>query len=258
MASVPIALRVVMGGHDVTRWVTSVTWRQSPRQLHREWAVTLTGWTQVDRTMRWDIAAGYGGGHELVIRQGIIPPDWQPSLSIGPRDRGPTLSIRGVDWAWVAARVRRSDTIVLAPDGRQARRALRIFQERAPGRPAGAVTTLRATTMHEAVVRLGTLAGMHVVALVPDYKIQGYVCDPERSIWESIWALVSPFAPLAYFRRERNEVVIADRAHAVGAATRMALPVSVITAAEIAPIREPNLRRVLVRIPAWVDSEARR
>jgi hypothetical protein len=149
--------------------------------------------------------------------------------------------------------VRRQDTIVVAPDRRQARRAIKRFQEREQKRPTGRVTFITAETMHAAVVQLGALAGFAVVPLLPDYKLQGHVCDPHHSVWEALWALVEPFAPLALFRRERNEVVIADRPLLAGAQGAATLGGSVITGLSIEPVRDGYLRRVLVRIPAWVD-----
>lgn len=247
-----------MDGQDVSRWMTAVSWRQTRRSLHREFSITLSGWLHVSPTARWDIFAGYGDAGEVVIRRGIVPPDWQPSITIGPTTATPMITIRGVDWVWLAVRRRHRDTVVLAPTRAQARRAVRIFTETTPGRPVGRTTVLKAETMHEAVAKLGALAGFEVVTLLPDYKLQGHVCDPERSLWEAIWELVTPFAPLAYFRRERNEVVIADRAHLLGAASSLVLPASVITSMTIEPMREANLRRALVRIPAWQDAEAAR
>lgn len=258
MGNTTLTVRALVDGQDVTRWVTAVSWSQERRTLHREFALTMAGFLHIPPAARWDIYAGYGGAGEVVIRRGIIPPDWQPEVSIGPQDSVPSIAVRGVDWVWLAVRKRHRDTVVLAPDRGQARRAIRIYTERVPGRPVGRTAVLKAATMHEAVTRLGMLAGFQVVILLPDYKLQGHVCDPGQSLWEAIWELVSPFAPMAYFRRERNEVVIADRAHLVAAATTWTLPTSVVTGMSIEPVREANLRRVLVRIPSWVDAEAPR
>ena len=253
MPNVPISARVLMGGRDVTRYVTALSVTQPPRQLHREWTLTLAGWTHVDPAAKWDIFVGYGGGGEVLVRQGVIPPDWQPTITVGPHSAVPGLEISGVDWAWVAARVRRPDTIVVAPDHRQARRAIARFEDRHERRPIGRVTILTAATMHAAVQQLGALAGFAVVPLLPDYKLQGHVCDPHDAIWDAIWRLVAPFAPVALFRRERNEVVIADRPLLARAQTEIAIGESMITELRIEPVRDGYIRRVLVRIPAWMD-----
>lgn len=242
-----------MGGHDLSRWVTAVSWRQGRRELHREWSVTLTGWVHIDRAARWDIFAGYGDGGEVVARQGIIPPDWQPVLRAGPQSAPPTLQVRGVDWVWLAVRLRRPDTIVIAPNRREGRRAVRRYESGGRAKPTGRVMFVGAATMHDAVVALGELAGFHVVPLIPNYKVQGHVCDPTYSLWDAIWELVRPFAPFAHFRRERNEVVIADRVHAMEAAVGIGLSPSIIQDVTIEPVRDANLRRIIVRIPPWED-----
>lgn len=254
MSSIPVTLRVTGGGVDLSSFVTAVGVSQGARQIHREFRVMLTGYTHVDPEWQYDITASYGSGAgEVLIRRGIVPPDWQPSITVGPHGSPPQMEIQGVDWVWLAARVRWRNTIVVAPNRKDARRALEQFDERTD-RPTGRTTYVHAETMHGAIRHLGALAGFSVVPLLPDYRIQGHVCDPHESIWESIWRLAEVFAPTAYFRRERNEVVIGDRVLAADATSGVSLPASLVTSLAIEPVRDGYYRRVLVRMPEWENS----
>lgn len=237
-----------MAGRDVSQWCTGLQVTQRPRELHREWAVTLVGFTALDRAARWDIVAEYGAGGgtgEVLVRQGIVPPDWQPTIDVGPRNAPVRVEVRGVDWAWIAARVRPPGTLVIAPDARSASRALAAYR----GQGIGRTVHVRAETMHGAVRQMGKLAGFTVAPLLPDYRLQGHVVDAASAVWDAIWALAAPFAPVAYARRERNEIVIADRVDAIGGAEPLGLGADSIASMAIEPIRAANLRRIVLTIP---------
>jgi hypothetical protein len=250
--TVRISYTVYMDQRDVTPWVDALEVLQERRQLYRQARIAFRGWFPIALTGKWDI---YGSTDpavprsSLLLRRGIIAPDQQGTVNVRRTDVT-NCAVTIYDWAWVAQRITPCATIVAAATVNEAIKAVAAAGQQAW--PVGRWQYLPAKTMHDAVRGLAQMAGFTVELHLPNYELAPTVVDPRRSIWEAIWSLVEPFRPEAFFRRERNALVIADGLDVfLGIGGRLQLTEQSIISGSFTPQMFRHLRRVIVRIPPW-------
>ena len=237
-----LAIKVLVDGRDYTPWVESVSVRQAPRTFYREWSVTFRGLPDpIDVTAVVDILLG----GQTVMVDGCLSPDRPSTLVMD--GSVPVLSCHGYDWAWRAQRMAPRSTLVLAPSRQLARQAV----ERSDG-IVGRWEYVQASTCRDAVQQLGQRAGLIVDYQLPDYTLAPTVCDPTRTLWEVMFALVRCFAPDVFWRRERRALLLADplqrRLSGVGS---VHLTTDAIAAVEARPVNRARVRRIIVRVPRF-------
>jgi hypothetical protein len=241
-----------MNQRDVTPWLDSIEIAQDRRALYRSARLAFRGWFPVDLSAKWDI---YGTTDpavprsSLLLRRGVVPPDQQAEVLVTGTDvKNVVLTV--YDWAWVAQRLTPCATVVAAGTCGEAARAVAAADRESW--PSGRWQWLPAKTMHDAVRGLGRMAGFTVELQLPNYDLAPTLFDPRQSLWDSIWSLVEPFRPEAFFRRERNAVVITDGLDIfLGFGGRLKLTEAAVLRASFHPQMFRHLRRVIVRIPPW-------
>lgn len=249
MALARCTLSLLMGGRDLTKWAESISVSQSEHTLYRQWSATLRGFVDVDLTARWDIYGSYDAEtpySEVVMRGGVVPPDNPPTVSVD-RAGVPSITLAGYDWAWMVQHITAPSTIVLAPTFAAARAA--VVRESGP---VGRYSVVQATTIHGAVLALAAMAGIRVELRLPDAALAPNVLDPSQSVWDSIMGLVEPWAPVIYFRRDSNTVLIGDRLAEITLTDTVAtFGDAAIRKLAVTPRRTRNLRRILVGLTPW-------
>jgi len=156
--------------------------------------------------------------------------------------------VTGYDWSWMAQRRCPSDTLVIASSRKLARWAI----EKAEG-PVGRWRWIPTPTLHDAVQKLGALAGFTCELRIPNFRISAQVLDPTKSYWQSILELTECFAPRYEFRRTENRVLITDRVAAFqGVGSTMVLSEAAIKGIEAGPSVFRYVRRVLIEVPRWL------
>ncbi len=248
---------VYMDQRDVTAWVDSVSVTQARGEVYRTFSVRLRGWHEVTPSSVFDVYATHDATNPrstLLIRSGVIPPDRPPQIDV----RGTevlAVTVAGYDWVYLACVRLAPQTLVIAPDMESARRCVAASTQ-----PRGKWSLLRATTVHEAVVQLGLVAGLAVELRIPDVAVAPQVLDPTKAIWDAIRSLVDPFAPDYYFRRAEDRVLIADRMGAAqGMGSSLVLSQQLVDQAKgITSLPAylhgvpKYLRRVLIQVPPWL------
>jgi hypothetical protein len=239
-------------GSDVTAFIDDIEVGNDRRQLYRSARLTFQGWIPSDATARWDIYATTDPAvprSSLLLRNGLTAPDQQPDVTLD-RSAVQNTQITVYDWAWFAQRIAPTSTVVAAPSSSKALKAVAAADQSAW--PLGRWQYLPAQTMHDVVRGLAVLAGFSVELRIPNYAIDAVVFDPREQVWSSIWRLVEPFRPEAYFRRERNSVVIASGVDLrMGIGGTIELSDAAVIRAKIAAQRFRHLRQVIVRTPPW-------
>jgi hypothetical protein len=246
---VNLQVTVYMDRRDVTQWCESVSWGNAAHEIYRNFSLTFKGWHSITPGASWDI---YGTRDPLVprsevlIRNGVIPPDRQPVMTFeGDELR---MTVNGYDWSWMAQRRCPSDTIVIASSRKLARWAI----EKAAG-PVGRWRWIPTATLHDAVQKLGSLAGFTCELRIPNFRISAQVLDPTKSYWQSILDLTECLAPEYLFRRTENRVLITDRvARLQGVGSTMVLSEAAIKGIEAGPSVFRYVRRVLIEVPRWL------
>lgn len=248
-----LTVQVLVDGRDYTAWVESVSVRQAPRTYYREWSVTFRGLPDpVAVTAEVDILLG----GQTVMVDGCLSPDRPPTLVMD--GTVPVLSCHGYDWAWRAQRMTPRSTLVLAPSRTLARGAVEAskltlgvlgFHEDAV---VGRWEWVQAHTCREAVLALGTRAGLTVDYQLPDYTLAPVILDAQSTIWESMYSLIKCYTPEVYWRRERRALLLTDplvrRLSGIGS---LHLTTSAVQAVEALPTRRARVRRVIVRVPEF-------
>ena len=244
-----LQVTVYMDRRDVTQWCETIAWGNAAHELYRNFSLTFKGWHSIVPGASWDI---YGTRDPLVprsevlIRSGVIPPDRRPVMTFEGDELRTTVT--GYDWSWMAQRRCPSDTIVIASSRKLARWAI----EKADG-PVGRWRWIPTATLHDAVQKLGSLAGFTCELRIPNFRISAQVLDPTKSYWQSILDLTECLAPEYLFRRTENRVLITDRvARLQGVGSTMVLSEAAIRGIEAGPTRFRYVRRVLVEVPRWV------
>lgn len=239
-----LSFTVYMDKRDVTEYVSSLKITQTPSTYYREFEVVLKGWHFVSPSAAWDI---YGTRklseprQALLIRNGVVPPDRQGTVTID--GSVPSITLNGYDWAWMAQRRQPTSTVVLAPTAKAAR--AEVLQA---GEFVGRWSWVPATTMHQAVQALAAFGGFTVDMRMPNYNLTAYVVDPGKSYWDAIIGLIEPYLPRVYFRRSENRVLISDcAAQWLGIGTKLPLGQAAVRSITAASTRFKYVRRVLLR-----------
>ena len=245
---VPVNITVKMGGRDVTEYVESVQVIQPANALCREFQLTFRAWTNIQPAERWDIWASYDEGAadaELLIRQGVVPPDRQLEVVV-EEGAAPLLTVKGYDSVWLAQRRTPLQTIVLAGSAADAAQAI----ERYTG-PIGRyrLHILPGMSMSQVVGYLAQQAGFLVECRIPNRTVAPFVVPPESSYWRAISDLVAPWAPYIYYKAETNTVVISDPISAQsGVGPKMNIPAELIQKIHGMPSYTKKIQRVLITV----------
>ena len=244
-----LQVTVYMDRRDVTQWCESIAWGNAAHELYRAFSLTFKGWHSIVPGASWDI---YGTRDptkprsEILIRNGVIPPDRQPVMSFAGDEL--RMTITGYDWSWMAQRRCPSDTIVIASSRKLAGWAI----DKANG-PIGRWRWVPTATLHDAIQKLGALAGFTCELRIPNFRISAQVLDPTKSYWRSILDLTECLAPVYEFRRTENRVLITDRvARLQGVGSTMILSEAAIKGIEAGPSVFRYVRRVLIEVPRWL------
>jgi hypothetical protein len=252
--SVQATITVYMDRRDVTPWVRDVrVWHDSGR-LYREFEVTLKGYSQIPSTSRWDIYGSLDPAvprSELVIRNGVIPAEYQPRVDLMADAPDLLVQVHGFDFAWEMVRRAPRETLVLLPGAHVVTDEGRVIENRATTALAehdGAVGRYRVInnlrTMRRAVEALAQLAGVGSSMHLPDYPLRPYVVPVSMSYYDAIVELVEPWAPYVTYLPSHNKLVIHDRLEGVYQLGRT-MRLTQATRIDSVPIRRRRTRRVI-------------
>lgn len=247
-------MTVYMDRRDVTGWISDVKIAQTD-SMHRTFTLVFNAWHSFDESNLWDIFETYDETdvrNEITIRNGVIPQDRTRTLQVGGRQM-PKLTATGYESIWLAKRRAPNETIVMVPGGRSSidddvALALKNF-----GKPVGGYRVWsRVSTLRQAVDRLARAARIRVSVRVPNYNMQPYVINPRDSYWTAIEKLTDPFAPVRYYQRSTNTLIIADPTMPLMSATsKLNVPAKDVINLDVTPLLLSRVRRVLMRVPPW-------
>ncbi len=249
-------LTVHMDKRDVTPWITEVEIEQID-SIHRKFQLTFAGWHSFTEANRWDIFESYDPvttpRAECVIRNGIIPADRQRVVHISP-ESVPTIVAEGYEYIWLAKRRAPPETVILVPSTRNVDQDARLAIMNYRG---GEIGTYRVWAgvrdLHTAIKRLMSAARIRVQVRIPNYELSAYVVDPTFSYWKAVEKLTDPFAPVRYYIRSTNTIVIADpTATMMGSGTTLNLPEEAVRVLDVQPQKLRRIRRVLMRKTRWL------
>jgi hypothetical protein len=249
-------LTVYMDKRDVTPWITSVEIEQAD-SIHRKFKLVFGGWHTFDESNRWDIFETYDPTiprAECVIRNGVVPADRQRLVKV-EREAVPTITAEGYEYVWLAKRRAPSETVILVPSTRNVQQDADIAIKNHKGQ--GEVGTYRVwggvRTLHDAIRRLMAAARIRVQIRIPNYELLPYLIDPSLSYWKAVEKLTDPFAPVRYYIRQTNTMVIADPTQTfMGAGSVLSLPDEGVQILDVQPQRLRRIRRVLMRKQRWL------
>lgn len=249
------SLKIYMDKRDVTSWITACEIEQVD-SIHRKFKLTFAGWHSFDESNRWDIFESYDPTNpraEVVIRNGVIPADRQRLVKV-EKGMVPTITAEGYEYIWLAKRRAPQETIVLVPSTRNIEQDVQLAIKNYSG---GEIGTYRVwpgvRSLHTAVKRLMQAARIRVQVRIPNYEMAPYVIDPSLSYWKAVEKLTDPFAPVRYYIRSTNRIVIADPTQTfMGAGTTLHLPNTGVNVIDVQPQRLRRIRRVLMRKTRWL------
>ena len=246
-------ITVYMDTRDVTPWVRACK-VEIADSSHRSFELRFSAWSAFDASNQWDIYGTYDPAEprqEALILRGIIPPDRQRIVRIG-KGNVPYLIALGYDWVWMAKRKAPSETIVIVPGFSNVEDD--VFQAiKNHNRPVGEYRVWRGVkTLHQAVQKLARAAGVRVSMQIPNYNFAPWVVPPELSYWKAIEKLTEPYAPVRYFNRWTNNLVIQDPSVPImGGGNKLLIGDGAIKNMDVQPIGFTTARRVLLRVPPW-------
>lgn len=253
-------LTIYMDKRDVTSWITECQIEQID-SINRKFKLVFAGWHSFDDSNRWDIFETYDPTNpraECTIRNGIIPEDRTRVVRV-KSEAVPTITAMGYEYIFMAKRRAPQETIVLVPSTRNVEQdiGLAIANYQRKFGQAAAIGTYRVwpgvRTMHHAVRRLMQAARIRVQIRVPNYDLTPYVIDPTLSYWDAVRRLTDPFAPVRYYIRSTNTIVIADPTQTfMGSGTVLNIPESAVNMIDVMPQRLRRIRRVLMRKTQWL------
>ena len=251
-------ITVYMDQRDVTGWITNIEIEQVD-SIHRKFRLTFAGWHSFDESNRWDIFESYDHESnpraESVIRKGIIPADRQRIVRVR-KGEVPTITAEGYEYIWLAKRRAPAETIIMVPSTRNIDRDVGLAIANYKGQTE--IGTYRVwagvRSLHVAIKRLMQAARIRVQVRIPNYAMMPYVLDPTLSYWKAVERLTDPFAPVRYFIRSSNTLMIADpTATLMGAGSILNLPADgdAVNILDVQPQRLRRIRRVLMRKTTW-------
>lgn len=250
---------VEMDGRDVTKWVRGMKVSLVENGF-RAFELRFSAWHSFDKTSTFDIYESLNpatsGYQTILVRRGMMAPDLEPLVTV-ERDIPPYIIVTGYELAWFAQRKRPHETIVLAPSTAnvqdQIQVALEDYAKQHPGRSIGQIRVWRGLrTIGDAVRALLRAAGMNVSYRLPDHPLVPYVMDPSLSYWSEAVRLTDPWAPVRYYQRWTNTLVIQDATQPImGDGPPLNIPASEMRQLQAVPRVRATPRRVIVRIPPW-------
>lgn len=244
------ALTVFMDRRDVTPWITSCK-VEIADSAHRSFELRFSAWHSFDSTNRWDIYGTFDSSEprqEALILQGIIPPDRQRIVRVG-KGQVPYLVAQGYDWVWMAKRKAATETIIMVPGYTNVENDVRGAIDAYSGTVGEYRVWRGVATLHTAITRLGKAAGIRTSVRIPDYSFSPWVVPPELSYWKAIEKLTDPYAPVRYFARWTNTLVIQDPAMPImGAGNKLTIGAEGIAAMDVQPLGRISTRRVLLKV----------
>lgn len=245
-------VRVYMDTRDVTPWVRSVSWEQMDA-INRRFTIEFTAWHSFDETNRWDIfetANEADPRAEVVIRNGIVPPDRQRFISVS-KDSPPSITAVGYEYIWLAKRRAPNETVILVPSTNNVEADVSKALSNYRGEWVGTYRVWSGVTrLSTAVKRLAAAARIRTSFRIPDYDFEPYVLDPSMSYFDAIVALTDPFQPVRYYVRTTNTIVIADpAAQIMEVGSTLNIPAKVIQSFQVRPQLLRRIRRVHMRTP---------
>lgn len=249
-------LTVYMDKRDVTPWIVSASVEQVD-SIHRKFTLVFGGWHTFTEANRWDIFETYDPTNpraEILIRNGVIPADRQRLVRV-EKSGVPKITAEGYEYVWLAKRRAPSETVILVPSTRNIEQDVGIALKNHKGK--GEIGTYRVwpgvRDLHTAIKRLMAAARIRVQVRIPNYEMQPYLVDPTLSYWKAVEALSAPFAPVRYYIRSTNTLVIADPTQTfMGAGSVLNLPEEGVRILDIQPQRLRRIRRVLMRKTRWL------
>lgn len=249
-------MTVYMDKRDVTPWITHVEISQED-SIHRKFRLTFAGWHSFDETNRWDIFETYDPNNprdEIVIRNGIIPEDRKRMVNVQAGEV-PMIIAEGYEYVWLAKRRAPPETVILVPSTRNVEQDVGLAM--ANYRGSGEIGTYRVWAgvrdLHTAIRRLMSAARVRVQIRIPNYEMYAYVIDPKWSYWKAVEMLTDPFAPVRYYVRSTNTLVIADPTQTwMGSGSILNLPENAVRILDVHPQRLRRIRRVLMRKTRWL------
>jgi len=203
-----MSLLVTMGDSDVTKYVKSCYVKQGTNILFRQFTILFEAWNNIQPDEVWNIWASYDPTDpkaELLIRNGVIPPDQQPEFTIAAGE-SPRIRVTGYDYVWLAQRRFPRQTLVLADTMGAANRAVADYDD-----IIGAYRVVtRRSSLRKALRYLGNQAGIRVDCRLPRRALSPIIINPTMSYWRAMLELARPWAPYIYYEATRNTVVFED------------------------------------------------
>jgi len=209
---IPVSFLVTMGDRDITDYVESCYIKQGTDILFREFTITFRAWHNIQSDETWNIWASYDPAApkaELLIRNGIVPPDRQPNFVLA-QGQAPLVTLNGYDYVWLAQRRCPRQTLVFAHTIGGVNRVVSDYDK-----PLGKYRAITGrSTLNQMLEYLGALAGINVKCKLPVRAISPMVIEPTMSYWRAMMELARPWAPYIYYMNNDNTLVFEDPASA--------------------------------------------
>ena len=244
---VPVSFLVTMGDRDISDFVETCYVKQATDILFREFTITFRAWHNIQPEEKWNIWASYDPATpkaELLIRNGIIPPDRQPSFSYS-QGNAPLVTVTGYDYIWLAQRRCPRQTLVFADKIGGVNRAIAEYKD-----PIGSYRAITGrSTLSRMLSYLGGLAGVRVNCKLPKRSISPMVMSPDVSYWRAMMELARPWAPYIYYQNNDNTVIFEDQISSqTSSGSVMNLSADMIQSMQGIPSITKTINRVIVKV----------
>ena len=243
-----------MDKRDVTRWVQKCDIEQMD-SINRKFTLTFSGWHTFDEKNRWDIFESYDNTNprsEITIRNGVIPEDRTRVVRVN-KGEVPQIIAEGYEYIWLAKRRAPRETIILVPSRKNIEQDVGIALKNHNGTVGAFRVWGGVDSMHGAVRKLMAAARIRVQIRIPDYEMTPYVIDPSLSYWGAVEKLTDPYAPVRYYVRSTNTMMIADPTSTfMGSGSVLNIPGDSIESMDVQPQKLRRVRRVLLRKTRWL------
>lgn len=245
---------IFMNGSEVTKFCSNVECEQT-EQVWRRFTLDFRAWHFLQPRARWNIYMSYETSRTQgygFIFNGIVPDNSNARITV-PMGKPLTFSVTGYDFIWNAHQRSPRLTQVFVPSVagasvRDATKALENFE----GKPGRYDIVPRIRTMHDAVRKLGRLAGVTIQLDMPNYPWAPYVFPPGDSFFSAIGRLVNPYAPHASYSRWRNQLILSDSpSYFMGSGTRMEIPAALMDVVDASALIRQRPSRIRLEIPKW-------
>jgi len=205
---VPFQLLIHMGDRDITPYVERAHIFHQRDTLFREFTLEFRAWHNFQIDEHFDIWGSYDSAEpkaELLIRNGIIPPDRQPEFTLQAGE-APKYVVKGYDYVWLMQRRCPRQTLVYADTRGGARRAVEEYNG-----PIGAYRVITGrSSLRRVLYHLGGLGGVNVEVQLPRRALNPVVIPPTRSYWRAMLEIARPWAPYIYYAHSTNTLFFVD------------------------------------------------